>query len=365
MSVHRRSATRRLLALGAVVALAAPAITLSKRVAVSVDGAVHHLRTHAGTVGDLVAAQGIELAAGDRVLPAPHAELADGARIVVLRTITVDLAIDDEPVRRVKGTFRTVQGALAAAGITDVAGSIVQPGLRAQVTGGETITLRSPREIRVTVDGRTDRVRTHFTRLDLLLHDLGIALGAVDRIDPPLGTPVEEGMEVTIERVRFERVVEEVLLERPVEHRETDRLYRGRSRTVQEGEDGMRLDTYLVTVVDGRETQRLLASQEVVREPVARIVEEGTRQRPRVDQDSVWHRLARCESSGRWDYDGPSGYDGGLQFHPDTWARYAPAGYPQYAWQATVAQQIEVGRRVQAVQGWGAWPACSRKLGLR
>lgn len=83
------------------------------------------------------------------------------------------------------------------------------------------------------------------------------------------------------------------------------------------------------------------------------------------DRTALWHRLAACESGGRWDYDGPSGYDGGLQFHPSTWRAHAPAGYPAYAHQATAAQQIAVAERVLDDQGWRAWPRCARHLGLR
>ena len=54
----------------------------------------------------------------------------------------------------------------------------------------------------------------------------------------------------------------------------------------------------------------------------------------------------------------------GLQFHPGTWRRWKPAGYPEYAWQASAQQQIEVARRLQAAVGWGAWPGCRAKLGL-
>ena len=80
---------------------------------------------------------------------------------------------------------------------------------------------------------------------------------------------------------------------------------------------------------------------------------------------SVWDRLAQCESGGRWSYNGGSGYDGGLQFAPSTWTAYKPAGYPAYAWQASRSQQIAVAEKVKAAQGWGAWPACTRKLGIR
>lgn len=58
-------------------------------------------------------------------------------------------------------------------------------------------------------------------------------------------------------------------------------------------------------------------------------------------------------------------YEGGLQFHPGTWDAYRDAGHPDNAAQASRVEQIVVADRVRAAQGWGAWPACSRKVGLR
>lgn len=89
-----------------------------------------------------------------------------------------------------------------------------------------------------------------------------------------------------------------------------------------------------------------------------------------VASGSVWDRLAQCESGGEWNYGPHSGwgsgiYHGGLQFHPSTWNAYGGQQYATYAYQATREQQIAVAERVLASQGWGAWPACSRKLGLR
>ena len=80
---------------------------------------------------------------------------------------------------------------------------------------------------------------------------------------------------------------------------------------------------------------------------------------------SVWDRLAECESGQTWTYNGSSGYDGGLQFLPATWRNYGGREYAEYAWQASREQQIAVAERVLDDVGWGAWPACSRKLGLR
>lgn len=78
---------------------------------------------------------------------------------------------------------------------------------------------------------------------------------------------------------------------------------------------------------------------------------------------SDWDRLAECESSGRWDLNIGS-YDGGLQFSPTTWRAFGGEQYAPYAYMASRTEQIAVAERTLAAQGWGAWPACSRKLGL-
>lgn len=96
---------------------------------------------------------------------------------------------------------------------------------------------------------------------------------------------------------------------------------------------------------------------------------------------TVWDRIADCESgdwdadgqpipgTARWDYglafDHGDIFEGGLNFHPGTWDAFRDPGMPDHAGHASRAQQIMVGERVLAEQGWGAWPVCGRKLGLR
>ena len=82
---------------------------------------------------------------------------------------------------------------------------------------------------------------------------------------------------------------------------------------------------------------------------------------PTATSSSVWDSLAECESSGNWGINTGNGYSGGLQFSPSTWAAYGGTGS---AANASREQQIAVAERVQAGQGWGAWPSCSAKLGL-
>lgn len=77
---------------------------------------------------------------------------------------------------------------------------------------------------------------------------------------------------------------------------------------------------------------------------------------------STWDRLAKCESGNRWNIATGNGYYGGLQFSKATWKAYGGKGSPH---KASKSEQIRIAERVLKKQGWRAWPACSRKLGLR
>ncbi|MEU2257516.1 resuscitation-promoting factor Rpf1 domain-containing protein [Nocardia xishanensis] len=81
--------------------------------------------------------------------------------------------------------------------------------------------------------------------------------------------------------------------------------------------------------------------------------------------DSDWDRLAQCEAGGNWGINTGNGFQGGLQFSPSTWNSHGGQEYAATANQASREEQIVVAEKVLASQGWGAWPSCSSKLGLK
>jgi uncharacterized ferritin-like protein (DUF455 family) len=52
-------------------------------------------------------------------------------------------------------------------------------------------------------------------------------------------------------------------------------------------------------------------------------------------------------------------------FSPRTWTAMGGGEFATYAWQASMLEQMVVAERTLDAQGWGAWPTCARKLGLR
>ncbi|WP_415948908.1 transglycosylase family protein [Streptomyces sp. KLOTTS4A1] len=77
-----------------------------------------------------------------------------------------------------------------------------------------------------------------------------------------------------------------------------------------------------------------------------------------------WSCIAECESSNRWHINTGNGFYGGLQFWQPTWEEFGGLAYAPRADLATKAQQIKVAEKVLRVQGWRAWPVCSRRYGL-
>jgi hypothetical protein len=107
------------------------------------------------------------------------------------------------------------------------------------------------------------------------------------------------------------------------------------------------------------------------RRPPVRAARSANRIRPRVARavrapipltDPIWATLRRCESGGRYNINTGNGFYGAYQFVPSTWRGLGYAGMPH---QAPPHVQDEAAQKLQARSGWGQWPACTRKLGLR
>ncbi len=79
--------------------------------------------------------------------------------------------------------------------------------------------------------------------------------------------------------------------------------------------------------------------------------------------DDVWAALRNCEAGGNYATNTGNGYYGAYQFHKRTWDSMN-TGY-EWPHEAPPEVQDDAARRLQERSGWGQWPACSRKIGVR
>jgi len=172
------------------------------------------------------------------------------------------------------------------------------------------------------------------------------------------------------------QVVELLKLPVPEEEVADPTLEEGTRTVVDPGTEGERSVIWRVTYDQGNEVsrERIGAGQDTPAKP--RVVKVGTKKKveeapespaaPAVSNGATWDRLAQCESGGNWSINTGNGYHGGLQFNKQTWQAYGGGTYAPTADKASREQQIAIAEKVRDDRGgYGAWPACSRKLGLR
>ena len=342
---------------------------LSKDVTLTLDGRTTQVSAIGDTVGDVLAAEGIELTDKDLVAPAVDETVTDGSAIAVQFGRPLELSVD--------GDTHTYW-----VNSTDVATALGEIGRRfdgAQLStsrgssigrSGLSLAVVTPKVLHIKLGAREMRKRevTALTVADVL-DSMGFEVDRHDKVTPSLTTEIADGDKVVVKDIRIatKKVAREVV-DAPVIEREDATMLEGDEEVVRAGKDGVRKVTYRLRYVDGELVARKVVSASVRVKPVPTIVKVGTKEKPEpttsnfAGGSTVWDSLAQCEAGGNWAINTGNGYYGGLQFNLGTWRAYGGTGLPSDASRET---QIAIATKVRdASGGYGAWPGCAAKLGL-
>jgi uncharacterized protein YabE (DUF348 family) len=356
----------------ALVGGGASALAMDKSILVTVDGQDRTIHTFADDVAGALAAAGLTSGPKDRVEPALPTELADGDHVILSRARPLTL-VEGGSERQIWTTASSVRDALASLGM---AAEPIQMSASPDAViplAGFALELSVPRTVTLT-DGPAAQVPLTTTAGTVagLLAEQGLALGPEDITVPSPDTALTDGTAVQIVRNGEGEVIETRVIEPPEEIIEDPELPRGEREVVDPGRPGEQTSVVRVYVQNGQEVRREQVRAGSSTPPSPRIVKVGTNddvepevQAPAIDDGSVWDELAQCEATGNWAINTGNGYYGGLQFDRSTWNAYGGDQYADLPHQATREEQIAVATQVRDDRGgYGAWPACSRKLGL-
>ena len=354
------------LAVGGVVAAGT-----QKDITLDVNGDTTTLATFAGDVNGALEAAGVSVEGDDVVYPALTEKVANGDSITVRTAKPVAVTIDGVQ-KQMSSTDLTVSDLLN--GLDGVVpGAAVTSGEKAVdedevVTEGMDIEVVSPKIVKVSDGGRVSYANVAAKDVKGVLEARGITVDKDDRVSPSLDTKVTPGMAITVDRVEVSEEEKTEDFDAPANYVDDPELEEGTEEVREEGTPGSRTVTHKIVQVNGKEESNDVIKEDVHTEPVAALIARGTKPKstaPDVAEGSVWDSIAQCEATGNWSINTGNGFSGGLQFTPSTWASFGGTEYAPEAWQASREQQIAVAQKVQAAQGWGAWPACTAKLGLR
>jgi uncharacterized protein YabE (DUF348 family) len=353
-------------ALAAVIGTTVGYASMGKDVTLNVDGKIEHVKVSGDTVGDVLDDQGISLGSHDEVAPAVDQPVNDGTTIAVRYGKPLELVVDGDKTQYwvtatdVRGALEQINRSFNRAQLSVSRGAgITRDGLR--------ITVATPKRLTFVIGGKKAEHRTipAYT-VAQALKALDLKLGKHDIVRPGLHHALNDGDKVVLNRIRIVRkhIAREAIPFSTIT-RDDSSMAQGSTSVVRNGHNGLREVTYRIMFRNGHLVARKVLSQDVLRDPVARIERVGTKTVVTSNfagGSTVWDQLAQCEAGGNWATNTGNGYYGGLQFSLGTWQAYGGSGLPSNASRET---QIAIAIKVRdASGGYGAWPACAASLGL-
>jgi resuscitation-promoting factor RpfB len=350
---------------------------LNKDVTLSIDGQTAQLRTTADTVGALLESRGIEVNDHDVVAPGLDTEVEDGTRIAVKFGRQVTFTVDGAA-QTIWTTATTVNDALKALSV-DLAGADLSTSRSSAIPRqGLTIIIATEKTIIIIDAGKKRTITTTGQTLADALSTAKIKVDKNDKLSARPSTRLVDGSRFTFTRVDISSKTKKFNVDFDTVRKETSKLNKGDTKTDTQGVDGIRAVTYRLVRHNGKIVKRVKIKSKLLREPVTEVILVGTKttttttskessgssssNTSSTPSGSVWDKLAECESGGNWSINTGNGYYGGLQFSLSTWRAYGGSGMPH---EASREEQIAIAEKLQADAGWGSWPACSSKLGLR
>jgi uncharacterized protein YabE (DUF348 family) len=339
------------------------AAAMDKSVTVEIDGQERTVSTYEGTVGEVLADEGIAVGQHDALSPTPQAKVSHGDTITLDRGRLLKLTVDGEQreewVRSV-----TVDQALRQLGVPADGAWVSADRTMAVPEQGLDLVVKTSKNITI-IDGAnaSRQLTTTAVNIDELVKEQQLNVGPEDKITPGGDQRLVNGAEVRIDRTGSTVINVTLPVEPPVQEIVDDTMFKGEERVEFPGVPGEKIVFTRVTTRNGEETDREAVGERITKEAQPRVVRVGGKPRP---TDGIWDKLAQCEATGNWAINSGNGYYGGLQFDKSTWDAYGGDQYAPYPHQASREQQIAIAEKVRAARGgsYGAWPHCSSKLGL-
>lgn len=358
--------------------------SMHKEVSLDVNGEIIEAGTFRGDVGELLDELAIDVADRDLVQPAADEALTDGMAITVRTAREIEIAVDDET------TTVWTHGLTAAEALEQLGARGMNATMIASRSAERTaidLPLVEDGEVNFAVDGE-DYARYFNGAVDLdgALYLAEIELTELDTVEVQY---LDEAPTVIVTRIEFRDGESTKPVEFETVYKNTTALYKGESRVAQAGEEGVETTYFTEKLVNGEVEEKEVNEVKVTTDPIDKIVEIGTKAKPvpvapkpaatnsggssssgssassggAAPTSGVWAKLAQCESGGNPSIVSSNGlYHGLYQFSVSTWKSVGGSGLPS---QASPAEQTKRAQMLQARSGWGQWPACSSRLGLR
>src|SRR6476620_10695705 len=180
-------------------------VAVHKAVTLSVDGAPMTVSTLKSRVSDVVRDNGFAVGDHDDLYPAANQPVHQSDTIVLRRGRPLQLSVDGKQSRQVWTTAMTVDDALKQLSMSDAAPAAASRASRLPLAG-MVLPVVSAKNVHINDGGVASDRRLAALNVGLLLAAADAPLEQDDNVVPPASTPVTEGMQIVVTRIRTQKV---------------------------------------------------------------------------------------------------------------------------------------------------------------
>ena len=265
----------------------------------SVDGVSQQAKVKPGTVKQALAQQGITVGPHDDVQPSLDSEIHDGQVITVNYGRRVVVTIDGKKVVRWT-TAKNVAEVLAQLNQSDP-DNLVSVSRSLDISrAGLSFSMKTAKDVTVTIGGKTQKITAVGTVADAL-KAAKVEVDSSDAVNPGLGTPLSDGMKITLTMVDQKSQKRRVAVPFSTKKVEDSSLSKGEIKVITKGVNGINEETWTVVFKDGKKVSEKKVSSKVVNAPVTQVVKVGTKtassSSPSTRSSSASHRSTASQSS--------------------------------------------------------------------
>lgn len=265
----------------------------------SVDGVSQQAKVKPGTVKQALAQQGITVGPHDDVQPSLDSEIHDGQVITVNYGRRVVVTIDGKKVVRWT-TAKNVAEVLAQLNQSDP-DNLVSVSRSLDISrAGLSFSMQTAKDVTVTIGGKTQKI-TAVGTVDDALKAAKVEVDSSDAVNPGLGTPLSDGMKITLTMVDQKSQKRRVAVPFSTKKVEDSSLPKGEIKVITKGVNGINEETWTFVFKDGKKVSEKKVSSKVVNAPVTQVVKVGTKtassSSPSTRSSSASHRSTASQSS--------------------------------------------------------------------
>lgn len=189
---------------------------------------------------------------------------------------SVEINVDGQ-VLQVQTWQKTVEEVLTENQITIEEADLVVPDLQTAISNHQTIQITRAFPVEVTVGTEQYQIKTVSDMVEKVLAANNITVNPDDIVMPEMQDLItKENNQIEIIRVTYDTLEQERNIPFKTEVIDDNNAVQGIRRTVQSGREGQIKEEYQIKYHNGEEVARELVTEKVIREPVHRIVAQGT-----------------------------------------------------------------------------------------